>query len=249
MDISGKAALVTGAASGIGRATCQALAAKGASHIHLVDMNGDGCAETAKLCEEGLGTTVHQCNVSDLAALEAVFDAAAAESGLDIVFNNAGMVTGEHLFPDTPNDRIELITAVNATAVFAGTRFAIKHMEGKGGVVVNTGSTASLHNRFIDILYSATKAAVLQFTQGCAKLMESHGVRVCSVLPGLVDTPIVDTTAGDKRADWMQVILDENVAMAPATLAAGVIALIEDDSNAGEYSIVADEAQVEAATA
>lgn len=246
MDISGKAALVTGAASGIGRATCEALATKGASHIHLVDLNEEGCRETARLCGANVGTTVHPCNVADLGALEAVFAAAAEETGLDIVFNNAGMVTGADMFPDTPNARIELIVAVNVSAVFAGTNFAVKHMADRGGVVVNTGSTSSLHDRFIDILYSATKAAVLQFTQGCGKLMESHGVRVCAILPGLVDTPIVDTTGGDTRADWMQKILDDNVAMPPAALAAGVVALIEDDSNAGGHSIVADAAQVEA---
>lgn len=239
MDIAGRNALVTGAASGIGRATCLAFAEKGAAHVHLVDLNAEGMAETGRMCAaHGAGFTLHACDVGDLAALERVFAAANAETPLDIVFNNAGMVTGADLFPDTPVSRIETVTDVNVNAVFAGTRFAVAHMRGRGGVVVNTGSTAALGTSFRDILYVATKAAVVQFTGACERLMESHGVRVCAVMPGLVDTPILDTTGGDRRADWMEPILRDNVALPPSALAEGVVALVEDEGNAGQYVIV-----------
>lgn len=239
MDIAGKNALVTGAASGIGRATCEAFADKGAAHIHLVDVNAAGLEETARLCrDKGTECTVHVCNVGDLAALEATFADANAATPLDIVYNNAGIVTGAPLFPDGPVSRIEAMTDININAVFAGTRFAIDHMKGRGGVVVNTGSTSYNSTTFPDILYIATKAAVFGFTAACAQLEQSHGVRVCSVLPGLVDTPIVNTTGDGGKADWMERILRDNEALPPSALAAGVVGLVEDDACAGENRVV-----------
>lgn len=235
MDIAGRSALVTGAASGIGRATCIAFAEKQAAHIHLVDLSEDGMAETARLCgERGTPCTTHRCDVGDLDALEAVFAAAARATGLDIVFNNAGMVTGADLFPDTPLARIEKIVAVNVGGVIAGTRFALDHMRGKGGVVINTGSTSASSTTFPDILYIATKAAVVQFTAACVQLMDKHGVRVCAVMPGLVDTPIIETTGGERRADWMEPILRDNVALPPSALADAVVAMVGDEANAGQ---------------
>lgn len=234
MQIQGKVALITGGGSGIGRATALAFADKGAKHVHVVDLNEAGSDETAKmLVEKGCGATVHVCDVSDFDALTRVFDLAATATGLDIVFNNAGVVTGKHLFPETTIERMMKVFAINIDAVVYGTQLAVQHMAGKEGVVVNTVSLAATHPRYRDILYSTSKAAVLHFTSCCFQLMDSHGIRVCGVNPGLVDTPIVNTTGGDKVADWMAPVLANNVALPPSALADAVVGLVEDDGNAG----------------
>jgi NAD(P)-dependent dehydrogenase (short-subunit alcohol dehydrogenase family) len=234
MDIKGKNALITGSANGIGRATAIALAEKGARHIHLVDIDATGLSESAALVVAlGAQATIHTCDVGDMAALAAVFDASADATPLDIVFNNAGIVTGADLFPNAPVERMQRLFHINFHAVVYGTQLAVQKMGERGGVVVNMGSQAALHPRYRDILYSASKGAVDHFTHCCFPLMESHGVRVCGLNPSLVDTAIVQATGGDRVADWMIPALENNVAMPPSKIGNAVVDLIEDDGNAG----------------
>ncbi len=242
MRIEGAAAIVTGGGSGIGRATALALAECGSSHVHLLDMSEGGARETAAMVESaGAKASVQVVDVSDHAAFERAFAEAAQASPIDILFNNAGMVTGADLFPDTPIERIERIIAVNLTAVVVGTQLAVRHMAGRGGAVINTASTTALHTRFRDYLYSMTKTAVLSFTSSCAPLEETHGVRVTAVLPSLIDTPILNTTGGDRRADWMEPILAANVALSPRHVASAVIALARSENNGGTYVVIDEE--------
>jgi len=108
-----------------------------------------------------------------------------------------------------------------------------------GGVVVNTCSSAALHTGFRDFLYTATKAGVLAFSRSCAPLAEACKVRVNTVLPGLVNTPILKTTGDGELADWMAPILAANTALQPEDIARAVVGIIEDDSLAGEQVVVA----------
>jgi 3-oxoacyl-[acyl-carrier protein] reductase len=134
------------------------------------------------------------------------------------------------------------VFAININGVVIGTQLAVEHMRGRGGVVINTVSTAHDNAGFRDILYSTSKAAVQQFTKAAAQIHEPTGVRVCGVSPGLVDTPILDTTGGDKRADWMVPILTNNRAMPPRAIAEGVVRQIEDDSAVGTIvAVVSDD--------
>jgi len=240
MDITGKAALITGGGSGIGRATAQALAAKGARRIWIVDRDAAGAEETAALLRaQGCEGVVRAIDVGDLAALTAVFDEADKDGGLDIVFNNAGVLAGKQLFPDTPLKRIESIVAVNITAVILGTQLAIAQMAKRGGgVVVNTGSTVAFHPRHRDYLYTMSKAAVVSFSAACAPLYETTGVRVNTVLPGLVNTPILLQTGDGELAGYMIPIIANNPALEAHDIARGVVALIEDDTRNGEQLVV-----------
>lgn len=241
MNIAGKRALITGAGSGIGRATALMLAQRGAAAVWILDRNGAGAEETARLVRAaGAEAVVRVLDVTDFPALEAVFDEAAAEGGLDIVFNNAGMVVGLQLFPDTSPERVHAIVDLNLKAVIFGTQHAVRQMRGRGGgVVVNTCSGAALHTGFRDWLYTATKAGVLAFSRSCAPLKESCGVRVNAVLPGLVDTPILKTTGDGELADWMAPILAGNRALSPDDIARAVVGIIEDEEMAGEQVVVA----------
>ena len=242
MKISGIHALITGAGSGIGRETAIQLARQGAALLSLVDVNAAGLAESVALVEQaGAKARATTCDVSDVAALTSAFADAAAVQPIDVLFNNAGVVSGAHLYPDAPADRIAMLMAININAVIIGTQLAVDHMTGRGGVVINTISTSCTNVGFRDILYSSSKAAVAHFTRASAQIHERTGVRVCGVSPGLVDTPILDTTAGDKRAEWMTPILANHRAMPPLAIAEGVIRQIEDDSAIGTIIDVVSE--------
>src|SRR3546814_15426081 len=82
-------------------------------------------------------------------------------------------------------------------------------------------------------MYATTKAAVMMFTRCCAPLKDECNVRVAGMLPGLVDTPILDTTGAGGKSDWMETVLANNEACRPEDIAEGVAALIEDDSLEG----------------
>ena len=243
MKISGTHALITGGGSGIGRATAIAIAERGAAHLTLLDVNAAGLKETAKLVRQaGATATTITCDVSDAAALTRAFATAAEAAPIDIVYNNAGVVSGAHLFPVAPVERVAQIFAININAVVIGTQLAVEYMAGRGGVVVNTVSTAHDNVGFRDILYTTSKAAVNQFTKAAAQIHAPTGVRVCGVSPGLVNTPILDTTGGDRRAEWMVPILANNLAMPPHAIADAVVQQSEDDTAVGTIITIVSEA-------
>ena len=232
MDINGKRAIVTGSAGGIGRATAAMLAARGAAEIALVDVNEAGLAETARLVEaQGAKASVHPLDLSDIAATEAWFS---AHGDVDILHNNAGVVSGLPQFPDVDAARIRWIIDVNITSLVTATQIAVQAMKKRGGgVIVNTVSTVALGTGFYDAMYATTKAAVMMFTRCCAPLKDECNVRVAGMLPGLVDTPILDTTGAGGKSEWMKTVLANNEACKPEDIARGVVTLIEDDNLAG----------------
>jgi len=232
MDIKGKTAIVTGSAGGIGRAAAVMLAARGAAEIALVDIKEAALAETARLvAAAGARATVHALDLSDIAATEAWFR---AHGDVDILYNNAGVVSGAPQFPDVDAARVRWIIDVNVTALIAATQIAVQAMRRRGGgVIVNTVSTVALGTGFYDAMYATTKAAVMMFTRCCAGLKDECNVRVAGMLPGLVDTPILDTTGAGGKSEWMKTVLANNEACVPEDIAEAVMTLIEDDSLAG----------------
>lgn len=232
MDIQAKTAIVTGAAGGIGRASAVMLAARGAAGVALVDVNETAMAETARLVEaHGARAEVHRLDLSDIPATEAWFR---AHGDVDILHNNAGVVSGLPQFPDVDAARLRWIIDVNITSLVTATQIAVQAMKRRGGgVIVNTVSTVALGTGFYDAMYATTKAAVMMFTRCCAPLKDEYNVRVAGMLPGLVDTPILDTTGAGGKSDWMKAVLANNEACRPEDIAEGVATLIEDDGLAG----------------
>ena len=235
MRIEGRSAIVTGAASGIGRATALRLAGRGAARVVLVDLNEDGLAATADEVEAGGAIAqTHRLDLSDLAATADWFGSLADRGVPDIVHNNAGIVSGAASFPEMPVDRLARVVDVNLTSLIVATQAAAQAMRAiGGGVIVNTVSTVVLGGGFPDAMYAATKAGVMMFTRCCAPLKAAWNVRVAGVLPGLTDTPILHTTGGDRAADWMAPILSGHERCNPDDIAAAVIDLVEDDALAG----------------
>jgi len=241
LNISGRVALISGAAAGIGRATAVALATKGASRIVLVDIDRGGLEETARLVgAAGARAVTRVTDVTDGEALQALFDDAFAEGPVDIVFNNAGILSGPPAFPDTPLARIRQVVAINFTAVIEATWHAIRLMKaaGRGGVIINTSSTGGLNPYLSDAPYAATKAGVLMYSRSCGPLKDSDGIRVNAVCPGVTNTPILAKTGGDRVAEWLEPLLAQIQILEPEDIAREVIGLIENDEASGEYVVV-----------
>lgn len=232
MDISGKTAIVTGAAAGIGRATAERLAAHKAAHILLVDIDVPGLEETAKLvAAQGCRATVHRLDLADLVETESWFR---AHGAVDILHNNAGVVSGAPQFPEADIARLRWIIDVNLTSLVMATQIVAQAMRDRGGgAIVNTVSTVALGTGFTDSMYATTKAGVMMFTRCCASLHAHWNVRVTGVLPGLTDTPILFKTGANGAADWMIPVLENNERCTPEEIAVGVIDLIEDESRKG----------------
>ena len=243
MEIEGKVAIVTGAGSGIGRATAIALAAEGASVV-VADIDPEGGAATVGEITgaDGSATFVH-VDVTSPESITSLFaEAEAAYGGVDIVYNNAGISSGEPHWPLASLERIAEETHINATGVMMGTREAVQAMRKRGGgVIVNTASTASEHQIAFDPMYSGTKRAVTSFTQSCAMLAETDNIRVNAVSPGMVRTAFQRKTGdGTRPASWLLPAVERNKdkILPPEAIAEAVLDFIRDDSKAGEVRTV-----------
>jgi len=246
MIIQGKAALITGAAGGIGRAVAVALADRGVRHLTICDIDDTGLAETAALAgNRGTTVTKRQLNVADFQELERALEEANLREGLDIAVNNAGIVAGPPDYPQIPLERIALLMSINLTAVTIGTAVAARIMTSRGGgVIINTASTTAFHPKLMDAPYRASKAGVIMLTQ-CCKDLSAGGVRVNAVAPGITDTPILNKLGdGAVRPSWLANAMDAVRVLPAEEVAAAFISLIEDDSKAGEVVAVVNEPSV-----
>jgi 3-oxoacyl-[acyl-carrier protein] reductase len=203
-DLGGRVAVVTGAASGIGRASAALLGAVGAAVV-CADADGAGAQETAARLEEAGGRAMaRRVDVTVPGELDAVVDEAVSAFGrLDVMANIAGIIAQSPVV-DLDDDALERILAVNLKGVFRGCRAAARVMSAQGsGSIVNMASAA------IDAPspglagYGMAKAAVVQLTRVLAAEMGPHGVRVNAVAPGFVETAMTSRhfTAADGTVD------------------------------------------------
>ncbi len=243
MDMNNRVALVTGAASGIGRAAARMLSEAGALGLALVDMDGEGLAETT----EGMTaqTIAIQCDVTDQSALASLYQQVTEKFGqLDIVFNNAGIVSGPPPFPDTDLARMKQVVDIDLTSVIQSSALAIQYMrENGGGVIINTASTGGLTPYLSDAPYAAAKAGVIMFSRSCAELHEQCGIRVNAVCPGVTETPILDKTGGGKRPEWLGPIMENIKVLTPEDIGQVVLDIIADDDLAGDFVVVQNESR------
>ncbi len=183
--LQGRRAVITGGASGIGRATARRMAEEGAT-VAVIDVNGDAAAEVAK----EIGGTAHVADVTDPEGLrEAVDAASAAMGGITILFNNAGTGSQAPLHEWSPEEWGRLV-AVNLTGVYLGFRAAIPHMlDSGGGSIVSTASISGTRPAAGEAPYSAAKAGVAAITASAA-LEYGPDIRVNAVSPGMILTPL-----------------------------------------------------------
>ena len=197
---SGKRVLVTGATSGIGRATALAFARAGAAVV----ISGRDAARAAEVVAAAEGAlTFLTADLTDPAAVTALVDSAADHlGGLDIAFNNAGFQERRALLADQPAETYDTVFDTNLRAVFLAMQAEIRTMlAAGGGVIVNNASVSGLRNPNPGLaLYSASKAAVLSLTRSAAMEYAGEGIRINAVSPGRVETPMMLAAGVGDRA-------------------------------------------------
>jgi 3-oxoacyl-[acyl-carrier protein] reductase len=193
MRLPNKIALVTGAGSGIGRATATLFASEGAK-LALVDLDEQAARVTADTVQAAGGEAlVLQADVSQGADVKRAIDACVERFGrLDILYNNAGIAMQRTPIEEIDDTLFDRIMAVNVRSVHLGARHAVPHMKRQGGgVILNTGSTAGIRPRVGASSYAASKGAVIALTKALAIELAPFKIRVVSINPVAVDTPML----------------------------------------------------------
>lgn len=185
-----RVALVTGAASGIGRATVLRLASEGA-RVFCVDVQAEALEETAKRAAANDADAVaHVCDVADEAAVEACVNACVERlGGLQVLCNVAGILRFAHT-RELSFETWRRVLAVNLDGTFLMCRAALPHLLQDGGSIVNVASTAGLAGLAYGAAYGASKGGVLALTRALAVEYAGQGVRCNAVCPGSIQTPM-----------------------------------------------------------
>ena len=203
LDFSGKVALVTGAASGMGLATAQAFAEAGAAVV-LADFKEDAVKAAAeKLVAAGHKALAVRCDVSDDAQVAAMVDRTVAEFGrLDAAFNNAGVMARIAPTAESTREEWDRVIGINLRGVWSCMKHELRQMERQGsGAIVNNASVGALTGNPGIGSYIASKHGVVGLTRTAALEYVKHGIRVNAVNPGLIDTQIArDVVNGDEQA-------------------------------------------------
>ena len=197
MDINGVAAIVTGAASGLGEGTARALAAKGAK-VAVFDMNLDRAQEVAA----DIGGIAVECDVSSAESAEAAFAAARdAHGAARVLVSCAGIAPPAKIVSKDgpqPLEKFAAIVNVNLIGTFNMIRLAAADMQGldalegnERGAIVNTASIAAYEGQIGQSAYAASKGGVASMTLPAAREFSRHGIRVNTIAPGIFGTPML----------------------------------------------------------
>lgn len=189
MRFAGRVCVVTGGGSGIGRATCERLAAEGAKVV-IVDRHEPRGRETARTITAAGGTALFaQSDVSIAAEARAAVNLAVSQwERIDVLINNAATMTFEPITELTEEDW-DRVMAVNLRSVFLFCKYALPHMQ--GGTIVNVSSVHAHETTANVVPYATSKGGIEAFTRGLSRECEARKVRVNCVDPGAVDTPML----------------------------------------------------------
>jgi NAD(P)-dependent dehydrogenase (short-subunit alcohol dehydrogenase family) len=206
VSLSGRVAIVTGGASGIGAATARRFAQAGADVI-IADLDGEAAGATAhRIAEQTQARVIGESvDITNSAMLAAVADRAVEQfGGLHVWVNNAGVypVTGPAI--DATDEFIDRMMDTNVRATFAGAREAAKRMR-NGGVIVNLASTAGFRPAAGISAYVTSKHAVVGLTKQLALEFAPLGIRVVGVAPGVIDTPGVQAQLAPLKAAGLDI--------------------------------------------
>ncbi|KOP81525.1 SDR family oxidoreductase [Cytobacillus solani] len=195
MKLKDKVAIVTGAASGMGKAIAELYASEGAKVI-VSDLNLEGAKAVVKWITEKGGTAkAVQVNVAKQADIDHIIDTAVSEYGtLDILVNNAGIMDGFEPVADILDERWDLIFDINTKGVMRAMRKALPiFLEKESGVIINTASTGGLNGAHAGATYGASKHAVIGLTKNTGYMYANKGIRCNAIAPGGVATNIASS--------------------------------------------------------
>jgi NAD(P)-dependent dehydrogenase (short-subunit alcohol dehydrogenase family) len=215
MQFKNKITLITGSASGIGRAAALAFAKEGATVI-VSDMNDHGGKETVELIHANKGNaTFIKTDVSKYEEVEELMNETLKQFGrLDIAINNAGINGKIARTKDYPVDDWDMVMSINASSVFYGMKVQIPIMlEQGGGIIVNTASIAGLKGLPNSIAYTASKHAVIGATKTAAMEYGRNNIRINAICPAFTVSPMFDPAALEKIAQGVPDKLKANVPM------------------------------------
>lgn len=242
MRLEGKVALITGGASGIGRATVEKFVREGAK-VLIVDINLDS-AQRAVAEIEQLGfedaTAAAQADVSVYADIEAAVQRAVEVFGkLDVIFNNAGIAGGKALLEHDPEVDYVPMIRVDQDGVYYGILAAGRQFreQGTGGVIISTSSIYGEQAAELSFTYSAAKAAVISFTRSAAYELAEYGIRAVAITPGRVGTPIINQFSDDLKTTFASEQL-RNKMTEPEEIANVVAFLASDEANVINGTVV-----------
>jgi len=233
MTVSDKVVAVTGAGAGMGRATAELFAERGASVV-VVDLDHDAAAETAdRIAADGGEATAVQADVSDADDVEGFVEHAVDTYGrLDVLHNNAGIPQRSTPVEDVTEETWDRIQDVNLKSAFLGAKYAVPQMrEQGGGVILNTASTAAIRPRNGLSAYCASKGGMVTLTKQLAHELAEDGVRVNAICPVATDTEMLpEFTSEGLSVDEMAATIPLGRLAEPDDIAQAAAFLASDDA-------------------
>jgi NAD(P)-dependent dehydrogenase (short-subunit alcohol dehydrogenase family) len=230
--LTDKAAVITGADSGIGRAVALAFAREGADVLIAYLNEHEDARETARLVEEaGRRAVLVPGNLAEPAHCRSIVERAVQEFGrIDVLVNNAAFQMTRESIEEIPDEEWDYTFQVNITAMFHICKAAVKHMK-PGSSIINTTSINSDNPKPTLLAYAATKGAIANFSAGLAQLLAEKGIRVNSVAPGPIWTPLIPSTMPPDQVESFGSQVPMKRAGQPVEVAPAYVLLASDQAS------------------